>query len=312
MAKVLLTPRSFGKYSKESYELFNKNGVEVITNPTGGILKEEEMKELIKDVDAIIVGVDPLNEEVLKEAKKLKVISKYGVGTDNIDIDYCKKNNIEVTITRGANSTAVADYTFALLLGVARRLSEIDKGCHLHDWSKKVSLDVYGKKIGILGLGAIGKGVAERAEGFHMEVYGYDIYKDEEFIKNHNIHFTTIEEIMKECDFVSIHLPLTKETHHIIDRKMLKEAKDNLIIINTARGGIINEDDLYEALKSGEVYGAGIDVFENEPAADSKLLELDNVIVGSHCSASSIGAVDRMSMMATENVIKVLKERGII
>lgn len=312
MVKVLLTPRSFGKYSKEPYQLLKENGIEVVTNPTGGILKEEEMKELIKDVDAIIVGVDTLNEDVLKEAKKLQVISKYGVGIDNIDIDYCKKNNIEVTITRGANSSAVADYSFALLLAVARRVSEIDKDCRSHDWSKKVSLDVYGKKIGILGLGAIGKGVAERAEGFKMEIYGYDIYKDEEFIKNHNIHFTTIEEIMKECDFVSIHLPLTKDTHHIINRDMLKSAKKNLIIINTARGGIIDENALYEALKSGDIYGAGIDVFENEPAADSKLLELDNVVVGSHCSASSVGAVDKMSMIATENVIKVLKERGII
>lgn len=312
MAKVLLTPRSFGKYSNKPYELLNNNGIEVVANPTGGILKEEEMKNLIKDVDAVIVGVDPLNEDVLKEAKKLKVISKYGVGIDNIDVDYCKKNNIEVTITKGANSSAVADYTFALMLAVARRVSEIDKCCHLRDWSKKVSLDVYGKSIGILGLGAIGKGVAERARGFGMEVYGYDVYKDEEFIKKNNIHFTNLEEIMEKCDFITIHLPLTKETHHIIDKKMLKLAKKNLVIINTARGGIINEDDLYEALKNEEIYGAGIDVFENEPAADSKLLELDNVIVGSHCSASSVGAVDKMSMIATENVIKVLKERGVI
>lgn len=312
MTKVLVTPRSFAKYSQKPYELLKAKGIEIVMNPTGGILKESDLKDLIKDVDGIIVGVDPLNEDILKEAKKLKVISKYGVGTDNIDIDYCKANGIEVSITTSANSSAVADYAFTLLLAVARKVIEIDKGCRSGDWSKKVSLDIYGKKLGILGLGAIGKGVAQRAEGFNMELYGYDVYKDEEFITDYKINFTSVEEIFRECDFISIHLPLNNETHHLINENMIKLAKNNLIIINTARGGIIDEDDLYEALKFGKIYGAGIDVFENEPASNSRLLELNNVIVGSHCSASSIGAVDKMSMMASENIINMLNGRGLI
>lgn len=232
------------------------------------------------------------------------MISKYGVGTDNIDLDYCKEHGITVEITRGANSAAVADFAFALMLGLARRMVEIDKGCRVGDWSKKESLDVYGKKLGVLGLGAIGKGVVRRARGFDMEIYGYDVFRDEAFLKENHVKFTDVEEIFRECDFISVHLPLLKETEHLIDKKLLSMAKKNLILINTARGGIIDEKDLYEALKEGRIYGAGIDAFECEPASESPLLELDNVILGSHCAASTRGAVDKMTEMAASHVLE--------
>lgn len=309
MSKVLITPRSFAKYNQEPYERLKANGFEVIQNPVNDILTKEEMKKYLQDVDGIILGVDPLDQEVLKHANKLKVISKYGVGTDNIDKTYCEENNIAVTITNGANSNAVADYAFTLMLGVARRISEIDSGCHNLDWSKKVAVDVYGKKLGVLGLGAIGKGVVERAKGFHMEVYGYDIYKDETYLKENDITFSEIETMIKECDFISIHLPLLDTTKHLIHYELLKKAKPNLIIVNTARGGIINEDDLYRAIKEKLILGAGIDVFEKEPAHDSKLLKLPQVIVGSHCAASTIDAVDQMSLMAVDNLIQAWNER---
>ena len=312
MAKVLITPRSFGKYSKEPYEILKKEGVEIIENPTGDILTEEEISKYIKDIDGIIVGVDPLNKNVLKNAKNLVAISKYGVGTDNIDLDYCKENGILTTITLGANSSSVSDYAFTLMLALARRVVEIDKACKSGDFSKKVSTDIFGKKLGILGLGSIGKGVAKRAKGFDMEVYAYDIFKDEEYIKENNINFTSVEEIFKECDFISIHLPLTDDTKNLVDKKMLNSGKENLVLVNTARGGIIDEDALYEALIEGKIYGAGLDVFSVEPPVGSKLLELDNVIVSSHTAASSQGAVDKMSIMATENIINSFKEKGVL
>ncbi|MEM5597711.1 hypothetical protein AAHB53_17950 [Niallia circulans] len=145
MPKVLITPRSFGKHSEEASRILTAHGFEVVTNPYGRIMTEEEMKKEIVDVDAVIVGVDPLNADVLAEAKRLKVISKYGVGTDNIDVDYCKVNNIPVTITRNANADSVADFTFALMLAIARRIVEIDQSCRAMDWSKKQVL-VYTEK----------------------------------------------------------------------------------------------------------------------------------------------------------------------
>lgn len=312
LLKVLVTPRSFGKYSKEPYDHLKEAGIEVVKNLTNGILKKEQLKDLVKDVSGVIAGIDPFDLEVLKAAPQLVGISKYGVGTDNIDLKYCKQAGIEVTITKGANSHAVADYAFSLMLAAARRVVEIDRGCHIGDWSKKVSKDIFGKKIGVLGLGAIGKGVIERAKGFQMDLYGYDIYRDETFIKENQIHFVSVKEIFKECDFISIHLPLTKETKHLVDENMLNLAKPNLVLVNTARGGIIDEEALYHMLKAGKLLGVGLDVFEHEPAAESPLLTLPNVIVGSHTAASTIGTVDQMSKIAVDNIIRIFQEKGLI
>jgi D-3-phosphoglycerate dehydrogenase len=310
MAKVLITPRSFGKYSDEATRMIKDANIEIVLNPTGKILLEDEMISLLKDVDGVIIGIDPLNAKIMRSADKLVAIAKYGVGTDNIDLDYTKAAGIDVTITKNANSNAVADFAFTLMLSVARRVVETDIACRKKDWSKKISLDVYGKKIGILGLGSIGKGVALRAKGFNMDVYAYDVYQDEAFAQEHGITFTDIATILSTCDFITVHLPLIPETTNLINKTSLATMKKTAIIVNTARGGIINEDDLYTALKNKSIYGAGIDVFAQEPASDSKLLELSNVIVGSHSSASTEGAVDAMSRMAAENIIQSLKQKG--
>lgn len=312
MPSVLITPRSFGKYDQRPYEMLKEHNIDIIENPNGGILNEAELTSLIRTADGLIVGVDPISEAVLSHAERLVSIAKYGVGVDNIDVNAAERQGISVSITKGANSEAVADYAFALLLGVARRLVEIDKGCRENDWTKKVSIDIWGKKIGILGLGAIGKGVAKRADGFNMEIYGFDIYKDDELIKENHIYFTDVPTILRECDFISLHLPLTEKTYHLINKDSLSTMKRNAILINTARGAIVDENDLYDALKKGTIYGAGIDVFEKEPAKDSKLLELDNVIVGSHCAASTEGAVDQMSMIAVQNIVADFRKKGII
>lgn len=312
MPKVLITPRSYAQYSDEPLKKMADAGITIVKNPLGGILEKSQMLDYIKGIDGIILGVDPMDADVLAAGTDLKVVSKYGVGTDNIDLEYCKSHNITVTITQNANSHAVADYAFALILAVARKVVEIDKACRQGDWGKKVAVDVFGKKIGVVGLGAIGRGVVARAKGFSMEVYGFDVFKDETYIKDNNIRFAEVNEMMKECDFISLHLPLTPETKHMINASNLKTAKKNLIIVNTARGGIIKEADLVTALKNGTIMGVGVDVFETEPANNSELLTLDNAIVGSHCGASTVGAVDIMSSMAADNIIREFKKRGLI
>lgn len=307
MKKILITPRSFAKYNRiELIDNLQRHGIEPVFNPTGSILTEDQMIEYLQNMDGLIVGVDPVNERVLRHTPSLRTIAKYGVGIDNIDCAYAKKHGISVTRTINANSNAVADFTMTLLMMVARRSVEIDVGCHHNDWSKKEALDIYGKKIGVLGLGAIGKGVVKRARGFNMDVYGYDIQKDKEFIKENNVTFTDIHTIIKECDFISLHLPLLDSTKHILNKKNLVNAKENLIIVNTARGGLIDEEELYELLLEKKVYGLGLDVFEHEPPQDSKLLTLPNVVVGSHTAASTQGAISMMSKMAVENIIKEL------
>lgn len=307
--KVLVTPRSFGKENPELFLRLECAGLTVERNTTGAILSEEAMKEKLADCEGVIVGVDPLNKAVLDQAPKLKAISKYGVGLDNIDLPECEKRGIRVFRTAGANSNAVADYAFALMLGVARRAALIDRRCRRKDWSKIVSLDVYGKTIGIIGLGAIGKRVAKRAAGFEMRVLAADEIWDDEFAARHEIVRADADRICREADFITLHCNLTDATRNIIDGRRIAMMKNTAVLVNTARGGLIDEAALLDALRKGSIWGAGLDVFAREPPEDAAWYELDNVILGSHCSASTRGAVELMGGMAVENLLLGLQKK---
>ncbi|MBP3409378.1 MAG: phosphoglycerate dehydrogenase [Clostridia bacterium] len=306
--KILTTPRSYGKNMPELFEQLEAAGYEVIKNPTGGIIEKETMKELVKDVSGIIVGVDPLDAEVLACAPKLRAIAKYGVGVDNIDLDYCKEHGIKVSRTVGANSEAVADYAMTLIMAVARKAVMIDRKCRTKDWSKISTRDVSGATLGLFGLGAIGKHVAKRAQGFGMKVLAYDPFWPEEYAKANDITRADAETIFKNADFISLHLPLMDSTKNFVGEKEIAMMKKDAVIINTARGGLIDEAALLAALKEGRIYGAGIDAFAQEPPEDPAWFELDNVVIGSHCAASTTGATQNMGRMATENVIRDLAE----
>ena len=304
--KVLITPRSFGQSDAHAFRILEQAGLEIVKNDTGKILSEEMLADLIKDCDGIILGVDPLTAKVLDGAPKLRAIAKYGVGVDNIDLDACKKRNIHVSRTVGANANAVADYAFALMLSVSRQIIPIDKKCRAGAWEKSTSLDVYGKTLGLVGLGAIGKGVAARARGFDMRVFAYDPFWDEAYAAEAGIQRASLDEIYQKADFISVHVPLNEETRGLIGARELGLMKPTAILINTARGGVIDEDALIEALQSGQIYGAGLDVFEKEPPSDTRWFALSNVVLGSHCAASTLGATEQMSRMAAENLVRDL------
>ena len=304
--KVLVTPRSFGKTDPFAFELLENAGIEVVRNDTGGILSEAELAQRISDCDGVVLGVDPLTASVIEKAPKLKAVAKYGVGVDNIDLKACEKRGIKVSRAIGANAHAVADYTFALMLAVARNIIPIDAKCRKADWSKTTAIDVYGKTLGLLGLGAIGKGVAARAKGFSMKVLAHDLYWDDDYAKSAGVQKATPEQIYREADFISLHLPLTEQTRSMISTAEIEKMKPTAVIINTARGGVIDEDALLAALKSGRIYGAGIDAFEQEPPVNTAWYELPNVVLGSHCAASTVGATEQMGRAAAENLIRDL------
>ena len=255
--KVLTTPRSYGKTDPEVFAMLRAAGLEVVRNETGGILDKEGMKALLADCDGVIVGVDPIDAEVIAAAPKLKAIAKYGVGVDNIDLDAAKARDIKVSRTVGANAEAVADYAMALLLAVARKTVLIDQHCRQGDWKKITTRDVTGGTIGILGLGAIGRNVAQRAQGFGMKVLAHDPFWDEAYAKAHGITRAAPDEIFAECDVISLHLPLTPETENFIGAAELAKMKPDAILINTARGGLIDENALLDALEAGRPRGAG-------------------------------------------------------
>jgi len=304
--KILVTPRSFAKHDLKPYNMLLEQDYEVIRNPYSRPLSEEEIARAIKDVEGIIIGIDPLNKNVLKNASKLIAISKYGVGTDNIDMEYAREKGIKVSRTEGVNFDAVADFTMCLILAVARKIVYIDRQCRSNNWNKTMSMEVYGKTLGVVGTGNIGRGVIRRAKGFEMNVLAYDVYHDEEFAAKNKIRYVNMEELYKKADIISLHVPLKKDTYKMIGERELSLMKENAILINTARGGLIDEDALYKALKENSIYGAGIDVFEQEPPSNKKLFELDNLIISSHNGASTYEAVDKMSLKAVENLLRDL------
>lgn len=307
--KILITPRSFASISKIPLEMLKGKGYEIIKNKTGKPLNNKEMSELIEDVDGIIIGIDNLNAGIIKRAHNLKVISKYGVGVDNIDIKAATTQEIVVTNTPKANIDAVADLTFALMLALARRIPEADRETKAGNWKKFIGTSVWRKKLGVIGLGKIGRQVVKRARGFEMEILCYDIIQDEEFARQFGVRYVDLETLLKESDYITIHTPLNNATKGMIGYKELEMINENAFLINTSRGGIIDEKALYDALKNNKIKGAALDAYEKEPPEKSSLVELKNIIMTSHNGAYTKEAINNMGIQAAQNLIDVLEGR---
>ncbi len=298
--KVLITPRSFGKSNPDLFKQIEALGFDIVRNDTGAILSEDAMCEKIADCEALILGVDPCSARVLASAPKLKAIARYGVGLDNMDMEECARRGISVTRTVGANSNAVADYAFALMLGVARKVVTIDRRCRAKDWGKETGIDIFGATLGIIGLGAVGKCVARRAAGFNMKILANDPYMDMDFAAQFGITPASVDEICAQADIITLHSLLNDETRNLINAERIAKLKKNCIVINTARGELIDEAALLDALAGKRICGAGIDVFSKEPPADERWYQLDNVILGSHTSSSTAGTTNTMGQMCVD------------
>jgi len=307
--KILVTPRSFVSASDKPMKLLTEKGYEIQSNDTGRPYKKEEMLNLVSDIDGIIIGIDELSAEIIEKANKLKVISKYGTGLDNIDINMATKKKITVTNTPAANVDAVADLTFGFILSLARRIPEADRKTKNGEWEKIIGKSVWEKTLGIIGLGKIGRQIVRRAQGFKMNILVYDIVKDEKFAQNYDIKYVNLKEILHKSDYITIHIPLNDATRHMIDHKELELVKEDAFLINTSRGGIINEEALYNALKDKKLRGAALDVYVNEPPGKSLLMELDNIIMTPHIGAYTEEAIENMGIQAAQNLIDVLEGR---
>ncbi len=305
--KILITPRSFASTSKKPLAMLEKKGYEIIKNETSKPLNNREMSALIEDVDGIIVGIDDLNAGIIKQAHNLKVISKYGVGVDNIDIKAATAQGTVVTNTPKANIDAVADLAFALMLALARRIPEANRETKAGNWKKFIGTSVWRKKLGVIGLGKIGRQVVKRAQGFEMEILCHDIIQDEEFSRQFSVRYVDLEALLKESDYITIHAPLNDATRDMIGYEELEMINENAFLINTSRGGIINEKALYDALKNNEIKGAALDSYKEEPPENSPLMELENVIMTSHNGAYTKEAINNMSIQAAQNLIDVLE-----
>jgi len=299
--KVLITSRSFGSISDEPLKVLEDAGFEVTFR--GKDFDQAEFNEMIVDFDALIIGAHPFPEEVMEKCQKLQIVCKHGAGLDNIPLEKAKECGITVCNVPGTNSNAVADLAFGLMLAVTRNIVIAHNRVHNGEWKPAIGVDVCYKTLGIFGFGAIARNVARRAGGFGMKVMAYDPYVKEvpEEFKSY-VTLNTIEEIIKEADIISMHLPLTDETRNMISAKEMAQMKEGVYIVNTARGGIVNEADLYEAVKSGHVAGAALDVSDKEPMdAENPLRTLENVIITPHIGMYSKEAIGAVSLICAQN-----------
>ena len=307
--KILVTPTSFGPASKSApKEKLLAFADEIVYNPHSRPLTEDELIPLLEGCDGYLAGLDFITEKVLDSAKGLRVISRYGIGCDRVDLDAAKKNGISVTNTPGANSDAVADLTLALMLAVARGIPMLDKSTKEGEWTRRTGIELGGKTLGLLGFGMIGKAAARRALGFGMTVIAYDPYMDEAYADKNGIISKTLEQVIEESDFISLHLPLLETTKNIIGKDSISKMRPGAVVINTARGGLIDEAALYDAIESGHLGGAGLDAYEKEPPdAAMPLYQLPNVVTTPHTGAHTKEASLNMATMAVDNLISVLE-----
>ncbi len=279
-------------------------GIEVINQPD---ITSEELMDVIPEYDCMVVrSRTKVREPLIDKAENLKAIVRAGVGLDNIDVKYAESKGIQVLNTPSASTRAVAELTIGYLFALARRIPQMTISMREGKWEKKkfLGFELYGKTLGIIGTGRIGQAVAERAECLGMDVIGYDPYVDEAPY----IEFVPMDKLLAESDFITLHIPHNEETHHIIDAEALEKMKEGVRLINCGRGGTIDEDALYRAIKDGRVGGAALDVYAQEPPEGSPLFDLDEVIGSPHVGAGTGEAKARVGEVAAQKVIGALKE----
>ena len=308
--KVLVTATNYSKYCQAGKKILENAGCEIIENPHGRPYTFDELKEIVEDIDGVVVGVDDWNEDVFKLAPKLKGMARFGVGVDNIDLNAAKEHGIIVCNSPGINSSAVAEQAVALLLSLIRNIPEMNSAVRKGEWPRPMFHELKSRTIGFLGFGAIARNVAQRLAGFGPEMIAYDKYPNQEAADKLGVRLVSQEEVLKESDIISIHLPATDETKHLINKETIQQMKDGVYIVNTTRGSIVNEADMAEALESGKVAGFGTDVFEHEPIdLSGPLFKYDNYIATPHVSAETFENCETTSVVTARALLAVFEGR---
>ena len=306
MAKVLITTVPFGDKNRLPLDLLEKAGIEYLINPHNKKLTEDQLADLVGDYDVIIAGTEPISEKVLGRASNLKLISRVGIGLDGVNLIAAKKRGVKVSYTPDAPSPAVAELTLGMMLTLLRSVHISNFKMHQGKWER-----IYGRRltevtVGIIGMGRIGTHLLRCMTGFgKIRLLVNDIKPNDELDKEFILEWVTKDQIYQEADVISLHIPLTPLTKNLIQREQLLSMKFDAMIINTSRGGIINENDLYDVMMQGHLSGAAIDVFENEPYT-GKLLGIENCLLTSHMGSMSIDCRTKMETEATEEAIRFL------
>ncbi len=300
---VGVTTIAFSKNVKLMDQLNSLGFKRVKKNEAGKRFSTSELVSFLKDCDVAIIGLDLITEEVLAQIPNLKAISKYGVGLDNIDFVACKKHNVRVFYPQGVNKRSVSEMTLGFMLSLCRNLYVTSNLLKTKVWNKSGGMQLSEKTVGIIGVGHIGKDLISLLKPFNCKILVNDIIDQEEYYKANDLTFASKEEIFRNADIITVHTPLTDKTKNIINKRTLSLMKATSFVINTARGGLFNQDDLKEALIAGNIAGAAMDVYDIEPPTDSELLAIFNLINTPHIGGNSKEAIQAMGEAAIEKIL---------
>lgn len=306
MAKALITTVPFGDKNRLPLEMLENAGIEYLINPLNKKLTEDQLADLVTDFDVIIAGTEPITDKVMARASNLKLISRVGIGLDSVDLLAAKRRGVHVSYTPDAPAPAVAELTLGIMLTLLRSTHVSNAQMHHGKWQRIFGRRLAEITVGIIGVGRIGTRVLRRTKAFGTpRILVNDIMPNIELNREFKLEWVTKEQIYSEADLISLHLPLTSLTKNMIRREQLLGMKPDAIIINTSRGGIINESDLYDVMKAGHLSGAAIDVFEHEPYAGN-LAEIERCLLTAHMGSMSVDCRTRMEIEATEEAVRFL------
>lgn len=302
--KVVVTSPSFSK-SIHLRALLKKSFNEVVFNDDGYRYSGKELVDYIANADAAIVGLELIDESLLNASPKLKYISKYGVGLDNIDLEICAKRNVKIGWKPGVNKTSVAEHALGLILNLCHNINYTSNQLRNQLWNKSGGRQLHERTIGIIGVGNIGKELIRLLQPFNCKILVNDIINQDDYYSEQKLKEVSKRELLEQSDIISIHTPLNEEMNHFMNRQNFQMMKSDAILINTARGGIVNTSDLIQAIKNGDISGAALDVHENEPKVSDALVALENIICTPHIAGNAHEAVVAMGESAIEQLIKI-------
>jgi D-3-phosphoglycerate dehydrogenase len=304
MPKALITPQVLADNQGPYYQLLRESGFELVYPPRPAQRTEDEILNELKGVAGCLAGSEPYTRRVFAANPTLRVIARAGVGYDAVDLVAATDYGVAVCIAPGTNQDSVAEHTFALILALAKNVVWQHPAVKIGQWPRQANLPLRGRTLGIAGLGRIGKAVALRGFAFDMRVLAYEPYPDQQFVGKHGLALVPFDQLLAKSDYLTLHLPLTPESKYLINKRTLAQMKPDAFLINTARGGLVCEADLAEALRTQRIAGAGLDVYEQEPPPkDNPLFQFDNVVLTPHAAGVDLQSRDDMALTAARAIV---------
>ncbi len=300
--RVAVTPPAFCKSQSLKTELLG-HFPNAVFNEKDRYLSGPDLVDFLTDADAAMIGTDPINTELIRSLPKLRMISKYGVGLDNLDPEALSRARIELRVTSGTNRRSVAELALGFMIGLCHNMSSGSEELKSGSWRREGGQELTGKSIGIIGCGNVGQELVRLLQPFQCRIWVHDIADRSKFCRKFGAVETGFEEIIEEVDILTLHVPLTENTENLIDKSVLATMKPSAFLINTSRGRVVNQGDLHQALVSGEIAGAGLDVFWEEPPIETEFLQLPNLMVTPHIGGNARESIDAMGRAAIQNLV---------